>query len=272
MRDQTEQTAADLPEIVRRIRARTPARLLVGRAGAGYRTSTQMELREAFAAAKDAVEAEMNLEQILGPTFVDRWRLFGVRSKAVSKQEYLLRPDLGRQFGDESRAKIKTRCARGCDFQIAIGDGLSVSAVAAQVPALLPLLFEGARARDWKVGETFVVEYCRVGILNEIGELLGPRVAVLLIGERPGLTTAESLSAYMAFQPQSSHTDADRNLVSNIHARGLSARHAALRILASADQMVKTRTSGYSLKIEIPEMLPGERNKRTLRDCGTEDW
>lgn len=273
MRDETQRTAADLPEIVRKVRTRTPARLLVGRAGAGYRTSTQMELREAFAAAKDAVEAEMNLEQILGPSLIERWSLFGVRSKAASKEEYLLRPDLGRRFDDDSRAKIVSRCGRGCDFQIAIGDGLSVSAVAAQVPALLPLLFEGAGARDWKVGEAFVVEYCRVGILNEIGELLAPRVAVLLIGERPGLSTAESLSAYMAFQPRSSHTDADRNLVSNIHARGLSVREGALRILGSADQMIKTRTSGYSLKMEMPEMLPGGENKsveRTFRDCGTE--
>ncbi|HEY6467983.1 MAG TPA: ethanolamine ammonia-lyase light chain EutC, partial [Candidatus Acidoferrales bacterium] len=139
MREEKELAAAELPEIVRKIRARTPARLLVGRAGAGYRTGTQIELREAFAAAKDAVRAEMSLEQTLGQSFVARWRLFGVRSKASVKDEYLQRPDLGRHFDDASRAEIVKRCARGCDFQIAIGDGLSVSAVAAQVPALLPL-------------------------------------------------------------------------------------------------------------------------------------
>jgi ethanolamine ammonia-lyase small subunit len=263
--DEPERSVADLPEIVRKIRTRTPARLLVGRAGAGYRTDTQMELREAFAAAKDAVRTEIDLEKILGHNFVDRWRLFGVRSKAREKEEYLLRPDLGRHFEDAARATIASRCSRGCDLQIAIGDGLSVSAVAAQVPELLPLLLEGAGMRGWSVGETFVIQYCRVGILNEIGELLGPRVAVLLIGERPGLTTAESLSAYMAFEPRGSHTDADRNLVSNIHARGLCAREAADRILGFADQMVKTGISGYSLKLEIREVPASSENNPGAR-------
>lgn len=251
MRDEKELAVVDLPEIVRKIRARTPARLLVGRAGSGYRTGTQMELREAFAAAKDAVRAEMSLEQTLGQSFVDEWRLFGVRTRAAGKDEYLSRPDLGRQFDEASRAEILKRCSKACGLQIVIGDGLSVSAVAVQVPALLPLLLEGAGKRDWKVGDIFVIQYCRVGILNEIGELLGPRVAVLLIGERPGLTTAESLSAYMTFEPRSSHTDADRNLVSNIHSRGLSPRQAAARVLGLAEQMMKTGSSGYALKMEM---------------------
>ena len=112
-----------------------------------------------------------------------------------------MRPDLGRHFSEPARQEITKRCPRGCDLQIAIGDGLSVLAVSSQVPALLPLLVEGAAARGWKVGQPFVIRHCRVGILNEIGELLGPQVAVLLIGERPGLATAESLSAYMAYRP-----------------------------------------------------------------------
>ena len=91
-----------------------------------------------------------------------------------------------------------------------IGDGLSVAAICAQVPLLLPLLHQESRARGWSTGQTFVIHHCRVGILNEIGELLNPAVAVLLIGERPGLATAESLSAYMAYRPRQRHTDADR--------------------------------------------------------------
>lgn len=241
---------SELPEIVRKIRARTPARLLVGRAGAAYRTSTQMDLREAHAAARDAVRAEMNLETVFGNAFVQRWELFEVRTKARRKDEYLLRPDLGRHFDDDSRAELQNHCSRDNDLQIAIGDGLSVPAVAAQVPSLLPLLCEGARGRCWKIGRTFVIHHCRVGILNEIGELLKPRVAVLLIGERPGLTTAESLSAYMAYRPCDAHTDANRNLISNIHARGLNPREAAARILKFAAQMMKARTSGYLLKEE----------------------
>ncbi|MGB8543219.1 MAG: ethanolamine ammonia-lyase subunit EutC [Candidatus Acidiferrales bacterium] len=239
---------SDLPEIVRKIRARTPARLLVGRTGASYRTSTQMDLREAHAAARDAVRAELNLEEIVDSAFVQRWGLVEVRTKARTKDEYLLRPDLGRHFDDESRTKMQSYCNVGNDLQVAVGDGLSVPAVAAQVPLLLSLLCEGANQRHWKIGKTLVIHHCRVGILNEIGDLLKSRVAVLLIGERPGLSTAESLSAYMAYQPRASHTDANRNLISNIHARGLNPQEAASRILNLAAQMMKASTSGYMLK------------------------
>jgi len=123
-----------------------------------------------------------------------------------------------------------------------------VRAVQVQVPPLLPLLWEGARARGWTVGRTFVIRHCRVGLLNQIGELLDPKVAVLLIGERPGLATAESLSAYMAYRPRRSHTDRDRNLISNIHARGLSPQAAAARILNLAAQMIGTGRSGSTLR------------------------
>jgi len=245
----------DFSEIVQKVRARTPARLLVGRSGAAYRTETQLDLRDAHAAARDAVRSELELREAFDPAFVERFQLFEVRTRARSKDEYLLRPDLGRQFDRASRDEIKTRCTLATDLQIAIGDGLSVPAVIAQVPSLLPLLHEGAAARGWSVGRAFVIHHCRVGILNEIGELLSPRVAVLLIGERPGLATAESLSAYMAYQPRASHTDANRNLISNIHARGLSAAAAATRILSLAAQMFASRLSGYTLPESPPNIL-----------------
>lgn len=247
----------DWPEIVRKIRARTPARLLVGRAGAAYRTRTQMDLREAHAAARDAVRTELDLETDFAKDFVKQWKLFKVWSQASSKDEYLLRPDLGRRFSDESRAGLRKHCSSGNHLQIAIGDGLSVTAVSAQVPALLPLLYEGAKGRGWSVGQAFVIHHCRVGILNEIGELLAPEVAVLLIGERPGLATAESLSAYMAYRPQRTHSDANRNLVSNIHARGVSPNDAAARILNLAAQMMNAGTSGCHLREQLPSLEKG---------------
>jgi len=154
-----------------------------------------------------------------------------------------------------SRAEVKRRCSKGPDLQITIGDGLSVTAVAQQVPRLLPLLCEGAKTRAWSVGETFVIRHCRVGILNDIGELLAPTVAVLLIGERPGLATAESLSAYMAYQPKASDTDANRNLISNIHTRGLSTEQATQRILNLAASMMKTQKSGCELREELPPAI-----------------
>jgi ethanolamine ammonia-lyase small subunit len=241
----------DLPEKVKKVRTRTPARLLAGRSGAAYRTNTQLELREAHAAARDAVRAELNLVADPGDDFVRKWNLFEVCTRAGSKDEYLLRPDLGRHLDDASRAEVNRRCTTGHDLQVVIGDGLSVTAVAKQVPPLLLLLCEGATTRGWSVGPIFVIRHCRVGILNEIGELLSPTVLILLIGERPGLATAESLSAYLAYRPKTSDTDADRNLVSNIHARGMSTEDAAHRILNLAALMMKTHTSGYRLREEL---------------------
>jgi ethanolamine ammonia-lyase small subunit len=250
---------SDWPELVRKIRARTPARILVGRAGPAYRTETQLQLREDHAAARDAVRAELDVNTAFGGGFVEKWKVFEVGTRAASKNEYLQHPSLGRAFNDASRAGIVRRCAAERDVQIAIGDGLSVPAICAQVPQLLPLLTEGAVARRWSVGQTFIIHHCRVGIMNEIGELLRPRIVLLLIGERPGLATAESLSAYMAYQPDRTHSDANRNLISNIHRRGLGSEEAAARILNLCAQMMRRRVSGVTLK-EIaghePESLP----------------
>lgn len=257
-RDAGSFLASDFPEVLRKIRERTPARILVGRAGAAYRTSTQLELREAHAAARDAVRAELDLESVFGAAFIKQWNLFEVCTEARSKEEYLLQPDLGRRLNEASRKELASRCSRENDIQVAIGDGLSVTAVAAQVPSLLRILDEGVRARGWTVGNPFVIRHCRVGILNEIGELLAPKVAVLLIGERPGLATAESLSAYMAYKPGKTQTDANRNLISNIHARGLKPQAAADRILDLAAQMMAQRISGFSIREQLPE-TPGGR-------------
>ena len=211
-----------------------------------------MELREAHAAARDAVRAELNLLADFSKDFAQEWKLIEVSSQATNKDEYLLRPDLGRRLSEESREEVKKRCTTGQDLQFVIGDGLSVTAVVTQIPRLLPLLCEGARARGWSMGPIPVIRYCRVGILNEIGELLEPGVVVLLIGERPGLATAESLSAYMGYEPKFADTDANRNLISNIHSRGVNAEYAAQRILNLAALMMKTHESGYQLREELP--------------------
>jgi ethanolamine ammonia-lyase small subunit len=259
MRDDTNdalRTSDDLSELIRKVRARTPARILVGRAGAAYRTETQLELRADHAAARDAVGTEMNTIEIFGAAFVEKWKLFEVSTEAKSKEEYLVRPDLGRRFDDASRAAVLRGCKSEADFQLAVGDGLSVPAVAAQVPALLPLLCAGAVERNWSIGTIMITKHCRVGILNAIGELIRPRVTVLLIGERPGLATAESLSAYMAYSPHASHSDADRNLISNIHRHGLSPQTAAARILGLASQMMAAGVSGFTLR-EAPPAIEG---------------
>jgi len=250
----TDDLAPQWPETIKRIRESTPARLLTGRAGSSYLTRSQLELRDAHAAACDAVRNELDLTTMLGASLCETHKLFEVSTLAASKAEFLLRPDLGRRFSEESRFTIRERCPGNTDFQIAIGDGLSVAAIAAQVPELLPLLISGARARGWSLGQPFVIRHCRVGILNDIGDLLSPGVTVLLIGERPGLATAESLSAYLAFRPNHRHSDADRNLVSNIHARGTPPSMAGTRILDLASAMMSQQISG--IKLNIPSLNP----------------
>jgi ethanolamine ammonia-lyase small subunit len=230
------------------IRQRTPARILVGRAGLGYSTSTQLGLRLDHAAAKDAVQRELEPERDLGVEFLAARRLITVSTCAPSKEQYLLRPDLGRRLSDSARDEIARHCRVGADLQIVIGDGLSTAAVAAQVPVLLPLLETEAAARGWSVGQTLIVRYCRVGVMNDLGDLLLPQVLVLLIGERPGLATAESLSAYLAFRPRAGHTDANRNLISNIHAAGVPVAQAAVRILALAELLRDRQESGVAVK------------------------
>jgi ethanolamine ammonia-lyase small subunit len=235
------------PEVVRQIRERTPARVLSGRAGSSYLTRSQLELREAHADAVDSVRDELHLLSTLGSEFCHCWKLFEISTCATSKAEFLLRPDFGRRLSDDARSAIAAKCKRDVDLQIVIGDGLSVAAVSVQVPRLLPLLVEKAQQRNWSAGQTFVVRHCRVGVLNDIGEVLSPKVVVLLIGERPGLATAESLSAYMAFRPNRGHSDAERNLISNIHSRGTPPEIAAARIVELASAIMSQQLSGTRL-------------------------
>jgi ethanolamine ammonia-lyase small subunit len=232
------------------LRARTPARIFVGRTGPAYRTRTWVELRSDHAAARDAVYTELDLNRDLGPLFVSKWALFEVATLAHTKHEFLLRPELGRSLSDAARAELANRCPRGADLQVVIADGLSATAVRIQVPALLPLLAAEAKSRGWRFGQPFFIRHGRVGTLNDIGEILDPTVVVLLIGERPGLATAESLSAYMAYRPRIGHDDARRNLISNIHLRGSPPDQAASRIAQLGAKMIELETSGVTVKEE----------------------
>src|SRR5437867_2794723 len=121
-------STADLPGLWEAIRARTPARILVGRAGPAYRTATQLELRQDHAAALAAVHAELDLERDFGRDFIDRWQLFEEATRARDKTEYLMRPDLGRCLSVEGRDRIVQQCPAGADLQVVIGDGLSAAA------------------------------------------------------------------------------------------------------------------------------------------------
>jgi ethanolamine ammonia-lyase small subunit len=242
------------PDGLAELLARTPARVLAGRAGPGYRTGTWLQLRADHAAARDAVYAGLDLAA-LGP-LVQEYGVFTVSTRAATRPEYLTRPDLGRRLDDAARAAVAAECPRGADLQVVVGDGLSATAVAAQAPSLLSLLAHEAAARGWRFGRPFAVRNCRVGVLNDVGELLDPAVVVLLIGERPGLAAADSLSAYLAYRPRPGHTDADRNLISNIHARGVPPAAAAPRVAELAAAVMRAGASGVGVKEDLTA-LPG---------------
>ena len=237
-----------LPEVVRQALARTPARLFVGRSGTGYPTATALKLRADHAAARDAVYQEVDLERDFGAGRISRYGLFSTQTQAHTRTEYLIRPDRGRLFDLASQKQIQAECSSGVDLQIVLGDGLSAAAVARHGAELLDLLWARATDRSWSLGKPFLIRFCRVGILNEIGRLLHPQVVVLLIGERPGLAQSESLSAYLAYQPQPGHSDAQRNLISNIHPQGVHLDAAADRILHLANRLRQEQCSGVMIK------------------------
>lgn len=240
-----------LPDAVRQALSRTPARLFSGRAGYGYTTATALKLRADHAAARDAVFDTIDLEKDLGNERVIRYGLFTVSTQACGRAEYLMRPDRGRRFSDSAEKMVVQECPSESDLQIVMGDGLSATAITRHGGQLLDLVWNRGHQRSWKMGRPFLIQNCRVGILNEIGRLLSPQVVILLIGERPGLAQSTSLSAYLAYQPQTHHTDAQRNLISNIHPQGVSLLDAADRLINLAAQMRQQRFSGVSIKEDI---------------------
>lgn len=233
-----------------RIAARevTSARIFLDGPGTSYSTADLLRLRADHAAAHDAIHSELTIRDPGVRRLVDSVGLFGVSTHATSLAEYLADPGRGRSLDDAARDEIVQRCPPDIDLQVVLGDGLSPRAVARYGAEVLELLHEQAVARGWTVGRPFLVSRCRVGVLNDVGDLLRPSVVVLLIGERPGLQTAESMSAYMAYRPAAGHTDAERNLVCNIHERGTVPSDAVPRIMDLADQMRRAATSGIAIK------------------------
>lgn len=255
----------ELPETLRgvvdadgRIGHVTPARLLIGRTGTSYRTSTQLQLRADHAFAKDALGADLPLDEPPMAELVERFGLFEVSTEARTHEEYLARPDRGRRLSAGAVESIRENCPSGTDVQIVIGDGLSPLAVSAQVPSVLGPLLDHASARGWSVGRPFVIRRCRVGVINDVGDALEAQNVVLLIGERPGLATADSLSAYLGHRPRVGDTDAQRNLVSNIHPAGVGADDAVRRILGLLESFRLHGRSGFTVKESAqPTSLPG---------------
>ncbi len=223
----------------------TSSRIGVGRAGPCLRTRALQLFQADLAVTKDALDRDVDPKLLAG------LGLFSVRSRIEGgKEQYLLRPDLGRSLCDEARQQITERCVKSPDVQVCVGDGLSAQAVEVNLGKILPVLQAGCKTAGLTLGTPFFIQHCRVGVMNDIGELLQPGVLILLIGERPGLGRADSMSAYMAYRPQPGHTDAERDVVCNIFDGGganpLEAGAYALRL---AQKMLKLQASGVKLKL-----------------------
>ena len=236
-----------------RVRAMTPARVFAPRHGGALSTVDWLALRAAHASARDAVFQETNPATLFEHIPTDLIP-FVVASQANTQTDYLLRPDLGRKIFPGDRKRIQEACPNGADIQILLADGLSATALQKQGPKMLECLTSLAREEGWKLGRPIFLHRARVGILNDIGVLLEPTVCVLLIGERPGLSTADSLSAYLAYQPKPGDTDARRNLVASIYHGGVPIFEASRRILDLARRMILARQSGVGIREEIPTL------------------
>jgi len=233
------------PEALKGLIASTTARIGVGRAGPRYRTNSLLLFQGDHAITQDALMR--NVDQKL----LDEFGLFTVQTKITGgKQQYLLRPDLGRQLDDEGRRLVAEKCQKGPNVQVAVGDGLSAAAIEANLRQIFPVIQQGCQAAGLSFGTPFFIQYCRVGVMNDIGDLLQPDVVVLLIGERPGLGRAESMSAYMAYKPKAGDSDADRDVVCNIFENGgTNPLEAGAYVVKLAQKMRQYQASGVKLKL-----------------------
>ncbi len=225
------------------IKKLAPCRLGIGKAGARYKTLPQLEFRAAHSAAQDAVFNDVDHD------FVESQGLFIVQTKCDSKDTYLTRPDLGRILSDEGAATIKEKCKKNPTVQIYVGDGLSSASVAANIPDLLPAIMQGLQSMKIDVGTPFFVKYARVGVMDQISEITGADVTCTLIGERPGLITAESMSAYIAYKATVGMPEARRTVVSNIHKNGTIPVEAGAHIAEIIKIMLEKKCSGTDLKL-----------------------
>lgn len=231
-------------EALERMKQKTNARIGVWRAGARLGTQTMLTLRADHAAARDAVFTDVD------PAFLERLGLFTVQTRCADKNDYLTRPDHGRLLNDEAAETLRRRCVMNPDIQIFASDGLSSSAIAANLADVLPLLLDGLKAKGVIVGTPFFVKFGRVGAMDHISEILGAKVTCVLLGERPGLATAESMSAYIAYNARVGMPESRRTVVSNIHRAGIPAVEAGAYIADLLVTILNAKTSGVELRRE----------------------
>jgi ethanolamine ammonia-lyase small subunit len=238
------------------LRRLTPARVALGRAGASLPTRALLEFTLDHARARDAVHAAFDARALIAGLADLGLEAFDVRSRAGNRADYLRRPDLGRRLDQTSQQLLAGSSGAACQLALVIGDGLSPTAVHAHAIELVRSLVAQLAANEIKIGDVAVASGARVALGDEIGAILGARMVVMLIGERPGLSAPDSLGAYLAFAPRIGLTDAERNCVSNIHGAGLNYDEAAYKIAWLIREGLARGVTGVALKDESGDRTP----------------
>jgi ethanolamine ammonia-lyase small subunit len=242
----------------------TAARLSLGRAGSGLPTRAALAFATAHAEARDAVHAALDPATLAGALEPLGLEPVALASAAPDRATYLRRPDFGRRLSRASRSVLAARPTAACDVVLVIGDGLSAKAVADNAAGLLDRLVPLLRAQGLTLGPLVLATQARVAIGDEIGAALSARLVIVLIGERPGLSAADSLGAYLTFDPKVGRTDAERNCVSNIRPAGLPPERAALTIAWLVQQALTLGLTGVALKDESGIALAGPQRSTAI--------
>ncbi|MDP3478435.1 MAG: ethanolamine ammonia-lyase subunit EutC [Desulfoprunum sp.] len=227
------------------MRKATPARILMGRCGCRQKTASLLRFLADHAAAVDAVFKD------LPETFLEQQKLFQVKTVVRDKDEYLMKPELGKRLDEASRAILLEKCKKNPQVQIIVVDGLSTTSIEANIGDVMPALVQGLMTMGVSVGTPFYVKYGRVGIMDDIAPLLGCEVIVEFIGERPGLITAESMSAYLAYKPTHATIEAERTVISNIHRGGTGPVEAGAHLATVVKQMLDHKAGGVKLAEQV---------------------
>jgi ethanolamine ammonia-lyase small subunit len=221
----------------------TTALVGIGHVGTRYATDVVLQFQAELAVAHEAV----------GTVLTDGWAeehgYLPLQTRVSEHRQFLLRPDLGRRLSDESLALLRDKASKSVDVQPILADGLSAVACMGAGPELLDALTRECETRGWRVGTPMCAKFARVWLEDEIGQETDAKVAIILLGERPGLGTGDGLSAYMVYEPRIGKTDGDRNMISNIHARGTPPKEAAHRLAQLAGAMMSQGTSGVTLDL-----------------------
>ncbi|MFT3697652.1 MAG: ethanolamine ammonia-lyase subunit EutC [Kofleriaceae bacterium] len=221
----------------------TTALVGIGHVGTRYATDVVLQFQAELAVAHEAVDKELPDDWAAQQGFLL------LHSRVTDHREFLLRPDLGRRLSAESLAEWQAKSIKKPDVQIIVADGLSAVACMGSGKALHDAVARACAARNLSVGTPCAARFARVWLEDEIGEVAGAKVAMILLGERPGLGTGDGLSAYVVYDPKIGRTDGDRNMISNIHARGIPIADAAFRLASLAAGMIEQRTSGVALDL-----------------------